>query len=198
MSFSACFFSQQKLVLFPKLQGPRQWQWNQMKDHPTWRTRFWWVIPSTSGVKIGAEMKTSTNQKNNWTELSAGPLLWYFSSYISVLDLIQLVCCLVCSTLFLRVRWFNAVMSLSSFNSCRTNNFKSSSLNSEDEGPSNSNIEDEENPSIILTIFKVPRCHRWSLPRVTFSRSKIQMIRCLIHMKSSGLRRTALGDCSYM
>ena len=126
------------------------------------------------------------------------PPFMIFSSYISVLDLIQLVCCLVCSTLFLRVRWFNAVMSLSSFNSCRTNNFKSSSLNSEDEGPSNSNIEDEENPSIILTIFKVPRCHRWSLPRVTFSRSKIQMIRCLIHMKSSGLRRTALGDCSYM
>lgn len=83
-----------------------------MKDHATWRTRFWWVIPSTSGVKIGTEMIASTNQKNNWTELSAAPLLWYFSSYISVLDLTQLDCLFGVFTLFLRVRGFNAVMSI--------------------------------------------------------------------------------------
>ena len=138
-----------------------------MKDHPTWRTRFWWVIPSTSGVKIGTEMKTSTNQKNNWTELSAAPLLWYFSSFISVLDPIQLVCLFdVFHTVF-EGEMVQCRDVYRSFNSCRTNNFKSSSLNSEDEGPSNWNIEHEENPSI-LTILKVPRCHRWSLPPVIF------------------------------
>lgn len=146
--FFRMFFSQKKLVLFPKIAGTTEVtvESNERSCHME--------DPLLMGhsVHFGGEDRDrddsfhESKEQLDRTICSPPFMIFFFLHFRPRSNTVGLL--VWCVHTFSESERVQCRDVYRSFNSCRTNNFKSSSLNSEDEGPSNWNIEDEENPSI--------------------------------------------------